>query len=130
MHVPTGFSVVTPYVFANDAEGYMAFLQEALGGKERGRSLRPDGGIANGQIGFGDATVMVSAAQPEFPASNAAFYLYVPDADAAVDHAVANGGVLVMPVSDLPYGDRQGGVRDPEGNIWWISQRLTPAPYF
>jgi PhnB protein len=29
----------------------------------------------------------------------------------------------------MPYGDRQGGVRDPAGNIWWISQRIVRAPY-
>jgi len=22
-----------------------------------------------------------------------------------------------------------GGVRDPHGNLWWISQRLKPGPY-
>ncbi len=27
------------------------------------------------------------------------------------------------------YGDRQGGVRDAWGNIWWISQRLVDGPY-
>lgn len=130
MHVPPGFSSVTPYIFAADAENYIAFLQDALGGQERGRSLRPDGRIANAQVGFSDATVMVSEAQAEFPASRAAFYLYVADADAGVDRALAHGGALVMPVADMPYGDRQGGIRDPGGNIWWISQRLSPNAYF
>jgi PhnB protein len=27
-----------------------------------------------------------------------------------------------------PYGDRLGGVRDAQGNLWWISQRLVEAP--
>jgi PhnB protein len=34
-----------------------------------------------------------------------------------------------MEVADMPYGDRQGGVRDAWGNLWWISQRLVDAPY-
>ena len=38
-------------------------------------------------------------------------------------------GDLEMDVADMPYGDRQGGVRDPHGNIWWISQRTVEAPY-
>jgi PhnB protein len=29
----------------------------------------------------------------------------------------------------MPYNDRQGGVADPSGNIWWLSQRLVPGPY-
>ena len=42
------------------------------------------------------------------------------------DGVIAN---LQMDVSDMPYGDRQGGVKDPFGNIWWISQRLVDGPY-
>ena len=34
-----------------------------------------------------------------------------------------------MAVADMPYDDRQGGVRDRGGNIWWISQRLVREPY-
>jgi hypothetical protein len=34
-----------------------------------------------------------------------------------------------MDVDDMPYGDRQGGVRDPAGNIWWVSHRTTADPY-
>jgi PhnB protein len=130
MHVPPGFSIVTPYVFVNGAEAYLTFLKQALGGRERGRSLRPDGKIANAQIAFGTSTVMISEAQAEFPASRTAFYLYVEDAGRALERAIASGAELVMKVADMPYGDRQGGVRDIAGNIWWVSQRLTAEPYF
>jgi PhnB protein len=59
----------------------------------------------------------------------AAYYLYVDDAPAALQKALDAGATLEMKVADMPYGDRQGGVRDPAGNIWWISQRLVFAPY-
>lgn len=36
---------------------------------------------------------------------------------------------LEMEVADMPYGDRQGGIRDPHGNVWWVSQRLVHGPY-
>ncbi|WP_378212575.1 hypothetical protein U5922_011055 [Aquicoccus sp. G2-2] len=43
----------------------------------------------------------------------------------------ANAGAdVIMHADNMPYGDRQGGVRDPAGNIWWISQRLTQDPYY
>ena len=48
-------------------------------------------------------------------------YFFVADADAAVARALANGASLEMPVGNMPYGDRQGGVRDPGGNLWWVS---------
>lgn len=130
MNIPAGFGVVTPYIFVDDAPAYLEFLGAAFGGEVIGRSVMPDGRIANAQIRFSGTTLMVSEASPRFPASRAAFYLYVDDADAAMIRALGSGATHVMDVDDMPYGDRQGGVADPGGNIWWISQRLTDAPYF
>ena len=42
---------------------------------------------------------------------------------------MAAGATQVMAVADVPYGDRQGGVRDRHGNLWWISRRLVAGPY-
>jgi len=130
MHVPPGFSVVTPYIFVTDAEGYVDFLCRAFGGEERGRSLRPDGRIANAQVAFESATVMISEAQADFPGGRSAFYFFVADAAAAMRRAMDAGAEKIMDIADMPYGDRQGGVRDPAGNVWWISQRLSDEPYF
>lgn len=128
-YVPPGFATVAPYIFADDAEAYARFLIDGLGGTETVRTMRPDGKIANLQVSIGTATVMVSEASARFPATRATYYLYVGDADAAVARALAAGGELIMPIADMPYGDRQGGVADRGGNIWWISQRLVREPY-
>jgi PhnB protein len=130
MHIPEGFAVVTPYIFADEADDYVRFLQAAFGAHEIGRSIALDGRIANCQLRFGTATIMVSEASEQFPASSAALYLYVADADTAMATAEAAGAHKIMDVFDMPYGDRQGGVRDPAGNIWWVSQRLSPEAYF
>ena len=129
MNIPDGFARVAPYIFATDAEKYMDHLIEALAGVDAGRSMRPDGKLANGQIRFGDAGIMVSEAGRGFPPSNSTFYLYVEDADAAMECATQNGMEKIMDVADQDYGDRQGGVKDAAGNIWWLSQRLTGEPY-
>ena len=130
MIVPDGFAVVTPYLFVAGAESYCDFLTRAFGATELGRSFAPDGRIANCQMRFDSATVMISEASDGFAPSSAAFYLYVADADASMAKAIAAGAESILEVADMPYGDRQGGVRDPAGNIWWISQRLSDAPYF
>jgi PhnB protein len=130
MYVPEGFSVVTPYIFAEDANGYVRFLEAAFGAREIGRSTRSDGCIANCQLRFDTATIMVSEASEQFPATSASYYLYVADADAAMARAEQAGAEKIMDVGDMPYGDRQGGVRDPAGSIWWVSQRLSAEPYF
>lgn len=128
MLIPPGFHAVTPYFFVRDAVGFLEFLVQGLGGEEVGRHMNGDR-IANAQVRLGTSTVMVSEASAEYPAMPASYYLYVEDADRAMERAVAAGGATVMEVADMPYDDRQGGIRDPFGNLWWISQRLVAGPY-
>jgi PhnB protein len=128
MYIPPGFGTVTPYFLVHDAERFIAFLCEAFDGKEVLRSAH-DGRIANAQIVIGTSTIMVGDMTEQYPARPASYYLFVEDADATMRKALAGGAVQIMEVSDKPYGDRQGGVRDAWGNLWWISQRLVEAPY-
>ncbi len=128
MHIPPGFGTVAPYIFADNAEQLVSFLIQGLGGVETCRTMRDDT-IANCQVAIGTTTLMVSEASKRFPSSRASFYLYVENADESMQRALDAGASLVMDVSDMPYDDRQGGVADPLGNLWWISQRLTAQPY-
>jgi PhnB protein len=129
VYVPPGFGTVTPYFFVRDAEAFVRFLVTGLGGEEMLRSMRPDGKIANAQVRIGTTTVMVSESSPPYPPMPGSYYLYVADADASMQRALDAGAKLEMAVGDMPYGDRQGGVRDAHGNLWWISQRLVAASY-
>lgn len=129
MYLPLGFNTVTPYYFVKDAESFVSFLIHGLGGEETCRTMRKDGKIQNVQVKLGTSTVMVSEATDRYAAMASAFYFYVDDAHAAMKRALDHGGSLEMEVADMPYGDRQGGVRDKHGNIWWISQRLVEEPY-
>jgi len=128
-YVPPGFGSVTPYFFVDGAERFVAFLVAGLGGREVLRSLRADGRIANVQVTLDRSTVMVSEASLAYPAMTGSYYLYVVDARATMRSALAQGATLEMAVADMPYGDRQGGVPDPHGNLWWISERIVHAPY-
>ena len=128
MHIPPGFNTVTPYFFVDRAADFLVFLTQGLGGNEIGRHMNGDR-IANAQVQLGTSTVMVSEASADFPAMPASYYLYVESADAAMEKAVSSGAAQIMAVADMPYGDRQGGVRDQHGNLWWLSQRLVPGPY-
>ncbi len=57
----------------------------------------------------------------EYPARELAIHLYVPDADAVYAKAIAAGGTSIHEVTDMPYGERSGGVADPCGNHWYIA---------
>jgi len=129
MYIPPGFGTVAPYFFVEDADRFVDFLVRGLRGIETLRHLRPDGKIANAQVKLGTSTVMVSEATAQYPPMRASYYLYVDNADEAVKHSLTCGATLEMEPADMPYGDRQGGIRDTHGNIWWLSQRLLMAPY-
>ena len=128
MRIPPGFNTVTPYFFVDGASRFIDFLVQGLGGIETGRHLNGDR-IANAQVRLGTSTVMVSEGSPAFPAMPASYYLYVENADEAMAKAVAAGATAIMEVANMPYDDRQGGVKDAWGNLWWISQRLVDGPY-
>ena len=128
MHIPEGFARVTPYLFAENASDYMDQLIEAFDGADGGRTMRGDT-LANGIVRFGDASMMISEAGRGFPPSSVSLYLYVENADAAMARALEHGMEKIMDVADQDYGDRQGGVKDKAGNIWWLSQRLSDKPY-
>ena len=129
MLIPEGFTTVFPYIFAEDANAYLDYLRDGLGGEIVDIHRTLDGAVANAHVRFGAMTLMVSEATERMRKTYGTFYLYVADADAAMARAIAAGGVLQMDVADMPYGDRQGGVTDPQGNIWWVSQHLEGAVY-
>ncbi len=129
MYIPPGFSTVTPYFFCGQRRGFCALSGRGSWLTEVCRTLRPNGLIANVQVQLGTSTVMISEATERYKPMAAAYYLYVEDADASIQQALAHGAILEMEVDDMPYGDRQGGVKDQHGNIWWISQRIVHEPY-
>lgn len=72
--------------------------------------------------------MMVSDADA-MEAMPAAYYVYVEDVDRTFENAIACGATEIFQATDMPYQDRQAGVTDPFGNIWWISKRLVNEPY-
>jgi uncharacterized glyoxalase superfamily protein PhnB len=68
--------------------------------------------------------VMLSDGNEECPPAPAGLYLYLNEVDAAYDRALRAGGVSVMEPADQFYGDRNAGVRDACGNIWWLATHI------
>src|SRR5262249_29262092 len=92
------------------------------------RSCLPGGMIMHAQIRIGDSMIMLADARPEAPARQSAIYLYVPDTDAVYHKAVAAGGHSIMEPMDQFYGDRNTGVTDTTGTIWWIGTHVDDVP--
>ena len=51
-------------------------------------------------------------------------YLYCDDADQAYHRALKAGAESIMEPADQFYGDRNGGVKDPFGHIWWFATQI------
>ncbi|MBY9061858.1 VOC family protein [Sphingomonas yunnanensis] len=93
---------MTPSIFADRAPDYVRFLEAAFGAREIGRSIAPDGRLADCQPHFDTTTIMVSEASDAYPATRAASYRHVADADAAMVRAEKAGAEPIMPVADMP----------------------------
>ncbi|MFI1979676.1 MULTISPECIES: VOC family protein [Streptomyces] len=62
--------------------------------------------------------------RPDRPAMPSLLRVYVPDADAAMATAVTHGAQVITEAADSAWGDRDGRVQDPFGDIWWVMSRV------
>ena len=87
-----------------------------------------DGAIGHAEIRLGDSILLAFDSRPDWPDTPAMLRVYVADADAAFERAVAAGARIVTPIDPTAWGDRGGRIRDPLGNIWWVVQRVEDVP--
>lgn len=127
-YVPAGFRSLTPYVIVAGAPRFIDFVKEVFGAEEVFRKAQPDGAIVHAEVRIGDSMLEISDGAPEWPSRPAAIHVYVPDADAVYARAVSAGAATLLAPTDMPYGDREGDVRDPFGNHWYIATRKEGGP--
>ncbi|MFE5804859.1 VOC family protein [Streptomyces sp. NPDC056491] len=121
---PEGYTSVAPWVVTDDTGALLDFITAAFDGEEIARVEVEDGSIGHGEIRVGDTVVLAFDRRPDWPVMPAMLRVYVPDADAAMVAAVAHGARVVTEAVDSAWGDRGGRVRDPFGNIWWVTSRV------
>src|SRR5688572_18787667 len=127
--VPAGYHSVTPYLSIRGAADAIEFYKKALGAKEIMRMPGPDGKLGHVEIQLGDSRVMLSDEYKDMQfvgpkslgGTSVHLHLYVKDADAQVEKAVAAGARIVEPLEDKFYGDRSGCIEDPFGHRWHLS---------
>lgn len=130
MYIPDGYGTVFPYMIVDGAEKLADFLCGAFGANVEGKTVFPNGRIANIRVRIGTSSFMMSQADEEtMKAMPASYYLYVDDVDKTFEAAIQYGARKVFEPADMPYKERQAGVADPSGNMWWLSKRLVDEPY-
>jgi PhnB protein len=122
--VPPGFRMVTPYLVAEDGPALLDFAKQAFGAEEMLRVLTPVGGV-HGEVRIGDSRLMIGGGTPghKFPSTlhPNALHVYVEDADAVCQRALAAGATLIDELRDQEYGERSASVKDAAGNFWYIA---------
>jgi uncharacterized glyoxalase superfamily protein PhnB len=137
--VPEGYHTVTPALTLDNAAQAIDWYKKALGAEEMSRAVGPDGKIMHAEIRIGDSRIMLHDAMmgakgpKAIGGSPAALWIYVEDADALFNRALAAGGQTVPgpmgSMADQFWGDRCGMFTDPHGYSWTIAthkEDLTP----
>jgi PhnB protein len=110
----------------------MEFCKQAFDAEELNRRPGPDGSVAHGLLKIGGEMLMIEGEWSTLPSrapaadgtSPVVIYLYVPDVDATVERAVANGARILVPLQDQFWGDRIAWLIDPAGHVWTVASRI------
>lgn len=140
---PPGWPRIASSLYCRDAAHMIDWLCEAFDFEVRLKVEGEAGRIEHSELSYGDGLVMVgserSGAAQRFgtdmlsPLSaggnTQGMMIYVDDVDAHCARARAAGARIVAEPELHDYGDdywadRSYGAIDPEGHLWWISQRI------
>jgi len=130
--VPEGHHTVTPQLTLDNAARTIDWYKKALGAEEVARAVGPDGKILHAEVRVGDSLIMLNDVMGTkgpraFGGSPASLWIYVEDADALFNRAVAAGAKVddgpMGRMADQFWGDRCGTFTDPEGYRWTIATR-------
>jgi PhnB protein len=117
-----------PYLVVAGAARAIDFYTRAFGARELYR-LEMGDKIGHAELTFAGVTVWLADEFPDLGfrapggGSPVSIVIYVPDVDALVERAVAQGATLERPIRDEFYGDRTGVLRDPFGHRWLFHAR-------
>lgn len=140
---PAGWPRISSGVFYRDAGRMIDWLCEAFDFAVQLRIEGDAGRIVHSELTYGDGLIMVgeekSGAERRFdtdcvsPATahcnTQHLMVYVDDVDAHCAKARAAGARIVDEPAVHDYGDdywadRSYGAADPEGHLWWFTQRI------
>jgi PhnB protein len=119
--LPKGFHTITPNIVVDDAEQALVFLKKAFGATENYRLTMSNGTITHCELMLGDSILNLGTSMEGWPAHSLVAQIYVEDSDALFQSAVQAGATVIMPMTDMFFGSREGRVADPFGNVWTIA---------
>lgn len=120
MKIPEYYQSVMPYLVLPDVTSFLEFTKEVLDAEEKMKRTDDDGRIMHVEMVIGDSTIMAGESNEQWKPQPAGLYVTVDSADVTFQKALDAGATVVMELSNEDYG-RTGGVKDSNGNTWWIT---------
>jgi PhnB protein len=119
--VPEGYRTLSPYLVAEGADELIGFVSRVFGAEERNRTTGEAGGL-HCELELGDSVLMIGeGGGMSFPAM---VHVYVEDADAVYERALAEGAASAAEPHDTSFGDHRAAFDDRWGNQWWVATRV------
>ncbi|HVI45834.1 MAG TPA: VOC family protein [Chitinophaga sp.] len=122
MEIPKGHQVVMPYLIIDKgAAAFIDFAKKIFNAELTYSAPREgDTTIMHAEINIGGCTIMFADATQQWTSQTANLFIYVEDVDKKYQLALDSGATSVMEPADQHYG-RACGVKDPFGNVWWMT---------
>ena len=127
--LPDGFHTITPNILADNAEQAVNFLKRAFGATENYRLTLADGRITHCELKIGNSILNLGTTMDGWPAHGLIAQIFVEHPDALFEQAVRAGATVLMPMTDMFFGIREGRLSDSFGNVWIVAtlkERVTP----
>ena len=122
---------VLPY---SDIRAAHDFLVDVVG-LDSGGLVEHEGSVVHGEVRAGDRRFWLHEAAGGLSTPTAVnartggIVLHVRDVDAHFERVKAAGATILREPTDEDYGQREYGLRDPEGHDWYIATPFaSPAP--
>lgn len=134
--IPDGYHSLTPYLIVTDSRQAMDLYNKVFDA-ELLETICDGKQVLHAEVKIGDSVLMLSDENPDwdqrsplsFRGTPVSLYFYVADVDGVFARALEYGFEVVMPVTDMFWGDRFAQVKDPFGHLWSLAthiEDLTP----
>ncbi len=122
MKIPDQYNQVMPYLIVKDSHDFKEFMERVFDAREQLAVPGENGTIMHGELRLGKSIMMYAEATEQFAVMNGGIFIHVENADITYQRALEAGAVTIpgQEPSDKEYG-RTCGVKDPFGNVWWIT---------
>lgn len=121
-----------PRLIVSDVDQTIGSLARALGAQLIERFVDREGRVVHAAVRLGDGIISLAQSVPDWGlhdplslgGSPVLIHLDVDDPDTSARALVSEGGSVIVPIADRPWGKREGRVADASGHLWILSRRI------